>query len=268
MQSLEYLHMAVMACYLLGTILFFFGVFAGREPLRRLAGLAALAGFGLHSVDLGAMLAISDAALLGGKFHVSFLAWAMLATWFFLWWKFRSRYLGLTALPLALLLFISSLAAGGIRVTIPPRFTALFFGLHVGSLAVSLGLMALALGAGITWLNLNKKLKSKEALRKLDGGLPSLAIFDSINHWAIAIGFPLYTLGVCSSFVWYWIDPEKTFSWDAMKFNSLGVWLLFAFAFHQRVMLGWKGRKPALLAICIFFFLVISLAHHTISFKP
>lgn len=180
----------------------------------------------------------------------------------------KSRFLGIVVLPLALLLQVASLATGSIRVTIPPQLPALFFGLHIGSLALTLGFLALGFGAGLTWLHINKKLKTKVALTSMDSSLPSLSIFDNVNHWAITIGFPLYTLGIFSSFVWYWIDPEKQFSWDIMKLTSLSVWLFFAYAFHQRLILGWKGRKTALIAIWLFLFMAMTLAHHTISFKP
>jgi ABC-type transport system involved in cytochrome c biogenesis permease subunit len=52
------------------------------------------------------------------------------------------------------------------------------------------------------------------------------------------------------------------------------VWFLYALLFHQRVMLGWRGRKTAVLLIWVFAISVVSLvginflapSHH--SFKP
>lgn len=268
MATLETLHFLVIGVYFVATLLFFLGAGMRMERLRQVASLVAICAFALHTADLAVVLSAGIGPLLRASFYVSFIGWVALGLWLILWWTMKSRFLGIVVVPLTLLLFVSSQAAGGIRVTIPPQLTVLFFGLHIGALAVSLGLLALACGAGFTWLHINKKLKNKAALASLDGSLPSLSIFDTINHWAIVLGFPLYTLGVFSSYVWYWIDPEKPFSWDIMKLASFGVWLFYGFAFHQRLVLGWKGRKPALLAIWLFFFMAISLAHHTISFKP
>ena len=61
--------------------------------------------------------------------------------------------------------------------------------------------------------------------------------------------------------------PDKNFQWDAMNITTLAVWMLFAVLFHQRLALGWKGRKPAILAIVVFLFMVIALLHHTITFN-
>jgi ABC-type transport system involved in cytochrome c biogenesis permease subunit len=55
---------------------------------------------------------------------------------------------------------------------------------------------------------------------------------------------------------------------------TIGIWLIYAYLFHQRLALGWQGRKPAKLAIFIFIVSVVSLlginyflpSHHT--FRP
>ncbi|WP_022662901.1 cytochrome c biogenesis protein CcsA [Paucidesulfovibrio longus] len=268
MESFELLPLAVIGFYFLGALLFFIGLTVKNDRLSSVAGGLAIGGFALHSLDLALVFVrLGKAALLGGAFYFSFVAWTLLAIHLLLRWRLKSSFLSLTALPLALLLYSSSLAAGDLVIKIPPRLTALFFGLHVGSLAVTLALLALASGAGLAWLSLNRKIKSKTSLGNMNTAMPSLEVFDRVNHWAVSLGFPLYTLGIFSLAIWYWIDPEKAFRWDAMKFTSLGVWLLFAVLFHQRVIIGWRGRKPAWLAIWVFALMVVSLIHHTITFK-
>ncbi len=267
MQLLDIIYFGVIGLYTLGTLFFFLGVALKNKLLHKLASALAVVGFLLHCANLWNMLSTTTTQL-AANFYISFLAWVLIALWFILWWRLKSHYLGLTALPLALLLFVGSVATSGIKVTFPPILPGLFFGLHIGSLAITLGLLALGFGSGITWLHINKKLKTKVAPNSLDATMPSLSIFDTVNHWAITLGFPLYTLGIFSSFIWYWLEPKRTFSWDFMKIASLTIWLFFAFAFHQRLVMGWKGRKPALLAIWLFGFLLMYLVHHTISFKP
>lgn len=268
MESFELLPLAVIGFYFLGALLFFVGLSTKKEQVSSVAGGMAIVGFALHSLDLALVLVrLGKAALLGGGFYFSFVAWTLLAIHLLLRWRLKSSFLSLIALPLALLLYATSLGTGGLVIKIPPRFTALFFGLHIGSLAVALALLALASGAGMAWLHLNRKIKSKAALDSMSSSMPSLEVFDRVNHWAVSLGFPLYTLGVFSLAIWYWIDPEKAFQWDAMKFTSLGVWMLFAVLFHQRLVMGWRGRKTAWLAIWVFAFMVVSLIHHTITFK-
>ena len=267
MTWLELLHALVIGCYLAGTVLVLVGVAMGNQRLKSLATLLALAGFLAHCADLALTLREGTAVLLASGFYLSFIAWVLLALYLAVWWRLRIPFLSLTALPLGLITFASSLAAGGFKVTLPPALTGLFFGLHIGVLALALGLMALAFGAALAFLHVNRRIKSKAAMTNLDKGMGSLQTFDRINHGAVLAGFVLYTLGLVSSFAWILLTPGKKLVWDVMNVGALGVWLLFAVAFHQRLALGWKGRKPAIMAILIFAFMVITLLHHTITFN-
>ncbi|MGE4422892.1 MAG: inner membrane protein YpjD [Pseudodesulfovibrio sp.] len=263
----ESLHIVIIALYALGTVLFLTSVLTENDRLKHIAIWLAVLGFTFNTVDLGLTLSRDPAVLGGGNFYFNIIGWCALALYFFLWWRLRLEYLAITALPFALLLFVASLALGGIRVVMPPQLTALFFGLHIGSLVLTLGALIMAFGAGVAFLYYNRKLKTKEGLSAMGQSIPSLDKFDTVNRWAVLIGFPLYTLGLFSTFSWYLIAPFKPFAWDIMKIGSLAVWFLFAFLFHQRVVLGWRGRKPAILAIWVFAGMCISLIHHTITFR-
>ncbi|QGY41188.1 cytochrome C assembly protein [Pseudodesulfovibrio cashew] len=263
----EFLHIAIIALYGLGTVLFLTGLGTSNDRLKKVAVWLAAAGFALNTVDLVLVIAREPGALSAGKFYFNILAWCVLAVYFYLWWRLRLEFLAITALPLALLLFVSSMAMGGIRVIMPPELTALFFGLHIATLILTMGVLIMAFGAGLAFLHYNRKLKTKAGLASMGKDVPSLDKFDRVNRWAILVGFPLFTLGLFSTFFWYWIAPGKQFAWDVMKIGSLAVWFLFAFLFHQRLVLGWRGRKPAVLTIWVFAGMCISLIHHTITFR-
>ncbi|KAB1443809.1 cytochrome C assembly family protein [Pseudodesulfovibrio senegalensis] len=264
----ELLQLLIIGLYLVGTVLFLVGTAAANPRLRRLAGILAVAGFALHTVDI-ALVFVQErgVALNASGTYLSILAWSILVIYFFFWWRFRLEFMALTVLPLALLFFLTSMTFSGIRVVMPKQLTMLFFGLHIGTLVLALGVLVMGFGAALAFLHYNKKIKTKAGLRSLGKDTPSLSIFDRVNHMVVAIGFPLYTLGLFSSFVWYWIAPGKMFVWDVMKISSLAVWGAFAFLFHQRMLLGWKGRKPAILMIIVFAAMVVSLLHHTITFR-
>ncbi len=271
----EAIEALVILLYFAGTALFFAGLLTGRERLKQAGTLAAVAGFACHTLDLVLFLTLhQQAALVAGRFYFSLLAWCLLLVYFLLWWRLKLKFLALTASPLALLLFISSLAAMNLKVLMPKQLAGWFFGLHIGSLFASLGLMTMGFGAAIAFLYLNQRIKSKTPFGKGGGELPSLNAFDRANHWAIVIGFPLYTLGMFSGFFWAHITWQKVFTWDPKEVAALLVWFLYAFLFHQRLVMGWRGRKTAVLLIWVFAFSVVSLvginflapSHH--SFKP
>ncbi len=267
MDLFDSMHILIIVIYALGTLLFLTGTSTGNERLRRMSTWVAIIGFSLNTVDLALMLTGNPSALSQGTFYFNILAWSVLAVYFFMWWRLRLEFLAITALPLALLLFVASMALGGIRVIMPPQLTALFFGLHIGSLVLTLGLLMVAFGAAIAFIHYNRKLKTKAGLNNMGGSIPSLNKFDTVNQWSVLVGFPMYTLGLFSTFFWYLIAPDKPFAWDIMKIGSLAVWFLYAFLFHQRVVLGWRGRKPAILTIWVFAGMCVSLIHHTITFR-
>ncbi len=263
----EIVHFLIIIFYALGTILFFIGIGTGNERLQRIASWMAIVGFFMHTVDLSLVLLNNPVALHGGKFYFNILAWCVVALYFYLWWRLRLEFLAITALPLALLLFVASLSISGIIVKMPPELTMLFFGLHIVSLTLAMGVLIMAFGAGLAFIYYNRQMKTKAGLSGMGKDIPSLDKFDRVNQWAVVIGFFLYTLGIFSTFFWYWIEPNKHFSWDIMKIGSMAVWFLFAFLFHQRMVLGWRGRKPAILTLWVFAGMCISLIHHTITFR-
>ena len=271
----DLLQFFIIALYALGAGLFIHGFACGVDKTKSAGTWVSVAGFVLHSLDLLYFLNISKAeALSTGQFYFSLLAWSLLLIYFLLWWRLRLSFLGLTAAPLALILFISSLAIGSLKVLMPAKMSALFFGLHIGSLFLSMGFMAMAFGAAIAFLRLDSQIKHKSGLKSLGKSMPSLSAFDKVNFWAIMLGFPLYTIGLFSGFVWARITWGKYFTWDPKELAALIVWFLFAFLLHQRLAMGWRGKKTAKLVIWIFAISLISLVginfltstHH--SFKP
>ena len=109
----ESLHIFIIALYALGTVLFLTGLTTGNDKLKRVAIWLAVVGFFLNTIDLALVVGQNTAALNAGKFYFNILAWCVLAVYFFLWWRLRLEFLAITALPLALLLFVASMALGG-----------------------------------------------------------------------------------------------------------------------------------------------------------
>jgi len=260
MEPVNALYLIVVALYFGGAVFQIGGALGRAERLRRLGNSLAIMGFALHTVDLALVLGLDRGlALLRGEFYFSLLAWSLLLIFFFLWWKLKLDFLGLLASPLALILFLSSQAVTASRLPLPKSLSGLFFGLHIGALFLSISLLAMACGAGMAYLYMERKIKTKEKLHGFARALPSLSAFDTTNLWAVRAGFPLYTLGLLSGFFWAKLTWNRIFSWDPKEITALFIWILFAFLFHQRMFLGWRGRKTAWMAIWVFSLTLISM---------
>ncbi|MBO6171093.1 MAG: cytochrome c biogenesis protein CcsA, partial [Desulfovibrio sp.] len=76
---------------------------------------------------------------------------------------------------------------------------------------------------------------------------------------AVMAGYPLYTLGIISGLVWAKPVFGGTVTGDPKEVVSIVIWLLFSALFHNRLTRGWKGRKPAQLAVFIFILCLFSI---------
>jgi ABC-type transport system involved in cytochrome c biogenesis permease subunit len=243
----------VLALYLVGSGGHICGILTRKERPRIVGGVISGAGFALHGLSLGVMLAQAPSlALASGEFYLSLFSWSLLLVLFILWVRLKLSFLGLIATPLALVILLGSQAVTAARVPLPTSLAGLFFGLHIGTLFGSMGLMAMACAAGIAYLKLEKRIKSKEKLTGVWASLPSLDKLDAANRLAVTVGFPLYTIGLVSGFLWAGLTWNHFFSFDPKEVAAVFVWLLFAYLFHQRMALGWRGRKAAWLAIWVF----------------
>ncbi len=260
MTSFRLFELCIAFLYFSGALVFLSGLVAHREFLKRISIWATVLGFGLHSIDL--LITWLDSQGLGagqGPFYFSLLSWSFLVIFFGFWWRLRMEFLALIASPLALIIFTSSLAISSSTQPIPQTLGGLWFGLHIGALFLSIALLAMAFGSGVTYLYLEKKIKTKERLKGLSRDLPSLNTCDRVNHVSVMTGFPLYTIGILSGFIWAAFTWKRMFSWDPKEIVSLVIWLVFAYLFHQRLAIGWNGRKPAKTAIWLFVLVIASM---------
>ena len=261
--------------YLTGSVAYPLGLGLRLTFLKRIAVWTSVAAFGLHTLDLGVRFAeIGAANLQHGQFYMSLLAWFVVLVFFVLWRRLKHDFLAMITAPLALVLFSSSLAIRTQVLAVPEHFSALWFSLHVGTIFVSLGLITMAFGAGLAYLHLERIIKTKAKMPNFSKDLPSLETFDRANHWAVSIGFPLYTISLMSGFLWASFTWKRVVSWDPKELISIVIWIIFALLFHQRSALGWRGRKPAKTAIVLFALCLVSMVgvnfllptHH--SFRP
>lgn len=257
----DLLPMLIIGLYFLGTGFYVLGSALRSERVKVMALSLAAVGFALHGVDLAMQLisAPHRDVVTSARFLFCLLGFGILLIFLLLWWRLKLRFLAVMALPLALVFYATANAATGSNANLPPMLSGLFFLLHIGTLFSSMALLAMAFGAGLAFINLEKRIKTKAGLKSFQQDMPSLDTFDKVNHWVAVIGFPLYSLGLISGFVWAWLTSRRVFSFDPKEILALVVLGLYAYLFHQRLAYGWRGRKPAVMAIAVFLLTVLSM---------
>ncbi len=69
---------------------------------------------------------------------------------------------------------------------------------------------------------------------------------------AVAIGFVFETAMLLTGSVWAQYAWGSYWSWDPKEVWSFITWVVFALYLHTRVVMGWKGKRSAVIAIIGF----------------
>ena len=78
--------------------------------------------------------------------------------------------------------------------------------------------------------------------------VPAVEQLDSLSYRTITVGFLLLSVGLVSGAVWANEAWGSWWSWDPKETWALICWLVYAAYLHTRLIRGWQGRKPALVA--------------------
>nr|QWW93070.1 cytochrome c heme attachment protein [Cyathodium smaragdinum] len=76
-------------------------------------------------------------------------------------------------------------------------------------------------------------------------------LIKKLDNWSyriISLGFPLLTIGIIPGAVWANETWGSYWNWDPKETWALITWLLFAIYLHTRMIEGWQGKKPAIIA--------------------
>lgn len=86
------------------------------------------------------------------------------------------------------------------------------------------------------------------------------ALLDEITYRAIAISFPIFTLGALI-FAMIWAEQAwgRFWGWDPKEIWALVTWLFYSVYLHLRLSKGWHGEKSAWLAVGGFIIIMFNL---------
>ncbi|MBP3731556.1 MAG: cytochrome c biogenesis protein CcsA [Mailhella sp.] len=233
--------------YALATAASLSGVLGRLPRLKSAARLLCLCGFAPHTLWLAAMLFTGGFAQVSRGFYLMPFAWLLTLGGLFIPRRKSMDLILHIVVPWAF--FLCACALGFSDAKAGTGMAGPIFIMHIASMFVGVGVMAIAAGAGMVFLWQERSIKHR-LMRSFRLDLPSLNTLDRINAISVLFGFPCYCLGMLCGFLWAHISWQN--GADIKEWVSLGILLLYAFLFHQRFAIGWSGRKPAMLAIAIF----------------
>jgi len=239
--------------YILSSLLFFVWAALGRKKLAAAGAWVAFAGFVFVTAGLiGRSIVAGYLPTTGMYEYLALFSWASVLFFLLFYLKTRQALLGVVVMPVGFLLIVlSSLFPSTIEGQLIPALQSWWLTIHVTLACLAEGAFAVGFAAAVLYLFRGDK-PSKY--------LPSKDALDVLEYRAVAIGFPLFTIGaLVAGAIWAQKAWSVWWSWDPKETASLVVFLIGAAYLHARHVAGWRGRRSAVLAALIFVASVLTL---------
>ena len=251
--------MAVLAAYLIAAIHSILAFVNKRRSLQRVAEWSTAAGFVLHTCALVADWALDGHyPLFGLREALSFLAWALVALYAVVRYRYRTQAVGAFTMPLISVLTFVALLMGTNPSNTPASFSATWlFPIHTTLLIFAYASFFIVFMASVMYLLQERELKLK-TFGAIFHRLPPLTTVNELATSAAALGLLLLTLGIVSGVMWsstrfgrYWRnDPKEIF--------ALLTWLLYFVLIVYRSTANWRGRSAAWLGVVGFALVLLT----------
>jgi cytochrome c-type biogenesis protein CcsB len=255
----EYLLYLTLAAYFGATALWLAFFLAQKESLCRYGAWVMAAGLACHSLVLLQRLwtyGYLPVAVFGGALLL--FDWLLVAAFLVLNWRYPIRVLGALVAPLAALMVYGAIVLPqGQAHTISPLLCGFWLTAHIGLTLAGYAALTLNFLGGVFYLIQERQLKAKR-FGFFYRRLPSLSQLDTLNYWCLTIGFPLFTGGIVSGSLYAQHTLGRFWSWDPKEVLTLIAWLIYAVLLHERLAVGWRGRRAAWLAVLGFLVLLIT----------
>jgi ABC-type uncharacterized transport system permease subunit len=253
--------LAVLAAYLIAAIHSILAFVNKRRSLQRVAEWSMVVGFILHTTAL-----IADWVIDGHypifflRETLSFLAWALVALYAIVLFRYRAQALGAFTMPLISVLTFIALISGSGSGNAPAAFSATWlFPIHTTLLIFAYAAFFIVFVASVMYLLQERELKLK-TFGAIFHRLPSLSTVNELATIAGAIGLTLLTLGIVTGMFWSSVRTGRIWHNDPKEIFALLTWMLYFFLIVYRSTANWRGRRAAWLGVvgfalvlCTFF---------------
>jgi len=265
---------AALIFYLAATVGYVVLLFTSSLRTASISSTCCFIGLGVHALSFIHRAVVYGFFPLGTYFDaLSFLAWLIVGLFILLERRLSVPVLGAVAAPLAAgMMLLGATFSYQTRGPIVPILHSWWLPLHVVFALAGNAVFALMAVGGILYIFQEWLIKGKR-IGRLHRLLPSLETLDKMNRHGLPLGFCLMTIGILSGALWANSAWGQYWSWDPKETWSLITWFTYAAMVHQRIVLGWRGKKAAVLAIIGFVLVMFTFVgastllggHHSIS---
>ena len=249
---MEPLFIIAIIVYMLSCAGYFGFLFFQKKILQRIALGLMLAAFALQTASL-ITCGIRDGNFPVNNLHetLSITGWAIAAVFLVFSYRYKLKVLGVYAAPLITMTLIAAYHMPSPMAEKPQLLKSWWLATHIVTIFLGNAAFALACGLGILYL------LQEHAIKKKTRGfffnrLPSLELLDTTGYASIVVGFSMVTIGLITGVVYAKAVWGRFWSWDPKEVWSAITWLFYAALLHERLAVGWRGRRAAIMAMIGF----------------
>ncbi len=259
------------ALYVLATIAYFMGLFAGSEFTNKTASAMTWSATVMGLVGLlvrwreSYLIHVDVGHIPVSNLYEVFILFAIITALLYLYYEGKNKTYSMGGF---VLLVISSAVAfllwygfgerGASEIQpLVPALQSYWMKIHVPANFVGYGAFALAAMLGVAYLIKDSVMNSVSEKKRFGNVVmkrfPDLEILDDVMYKSIALGFAFFTLATILGAMWAAEAWGGYWSWDPKETWALIVWLNYAAWLHLRLTKGWRGRPLAWWAIIGLF---------------
>ncbi len=252
--------LVLMACgfYFLSAAGYLFYLIFQKNYLQRAGFGLLLAGFTCHTIALAMGWFQSGGVPVRNLYETLLVAgWATAGIFLLFSYRLHMKIFGIYAAPLIALIMIVATQMTQVPVQARTVFNNFWLIVHVVTIFLGEAALALAGGAGVLYLIQEQAIKTKRH-GFFYKRLPSLDLLDGTGYACIIAGFTLMTFGLVTGMIYAKTVWGRFWSWDPKEIWAGVTWLLYAALLHERLTVGWRGRRSAVLAIIGFAVIIFT----------
>jgi cytochrome c-type biogenesis protein CcsB len=170
---------------------------------------------------------------------------------------YRIGALGSVVLPALTLMLIAALTAPSGIHPLPPVLRSYWLPVHTAFAFIGNAVFFTGFLVSVVYLFIERGIKRKRP-GEISGRFPPLEVLDRVNYKCMSYGFPFLTIGIITGSLWAEMAWGSYWSWDPKEVWSLITWIVYAILIHNRLAIGWRGRRTAYMMIAGFICVAVT----------
>ncbi len=247
-----------LACYLAATFCFESLLIRTQKRIEHAAFAFLVIGFAVHLVALLLRYFVAGYTPIT-SLHESLSFFALCTAGFFLF--LRSVYkidgLGAIFLPAVSILLLAALAISGDVRPLPPVLRSYWLPVHTVFAFIGNAIFLAGFLVSLVYLVMERSIK-KKTMHGVTHRFPSLETLDRVNYKCMSYGFPFLTIAIITGSIWAQLAWGSYWNWDQKEIWSLITWIVYAILIHNRLAIGWRGRRTAYMMIAGFVSVLVT----------